>query len=133
MGVDRSIVAQAIRGVISVRLVRKICDSCKVEMTPSEEQLKLLPHELLGSKFYHGTGCEVCKNLGYIGRTGIFEIVDVDSEIRGSIFDAPPSSVVLDLLKKKNAKNLRVAAFNKVKDGVTTIDEALRVTGYLAD
>ncbi|MFZ2523639.1 MAG: GspE/PulE family protein [Minisyncoccia bacterium] len=133
MGVDRSIVAQAIRGVISVRLVRKICDSCKVEITPSEEQLKLLPHELLGSKFYHGTGCEVCKNLGYIGRTGIFEIVDVDSEIRGSIFDAPPSSVVLDLLKKKNAKNLRVAAFNKVKDGVTTIDEALRVTGYLAD
>lgn len=131
MNIDRSIVAQSIRGMVAVRLVRKICDKCKEETTPTEDQMKLLPPELEGSKFYHGKGCDACQHLGYMERIGIFEIIDVDDEIRASIFDAQSSATILELLKKKNVKNLRTAAFNKVRDGVTTIEEALRVVGYL--
>ena len=131
MNVARSIVAQSIRGVISVRLVRKICDKCKEEIAPTKEQQAFLPPELGNAKFYHGRGCDTCKNLGYFDRIGIFEILEVDEEIRAKIFDSAPSSVVLELLKKKNIMNLRTAGFEKAKRGITTIDEVLRVVGYL--
>ncbi len=131
MNIDRSIVAQSIRGMVAVRLVRKICDSCKQPIAPSENQRKLIPKELNIDTFYHGIGCDTCQHLGYIGRVGIFEIIDVDDEIRASIFDAESSATILEMLKRKNIKNLRTAAFNKVKSGLTTIDEALRVVGYL--
>ena len=131
MNVARSIVAQSIRGVISVRLVRKICEKCKEETAPTPEQLAFLPPELVNNKFYHGRGCDACKNLGYFDRIGIFEILEVDEEIRARIFDSAPSSVILELLKKKNIMNLRTAGFEKAKKGITTIDEVLRVVGYL--
>lgn len=133
MGVDRSVVAQSMRGVVAVRLVRKICESCKSEMKPNEKQLNLMPEEFRGAKFYEGQGCDVCQNLGFVGRTGIFEIVNIDSDLRSAIFDAPPSSLILDLMRKKNVKSLKVSAFEKVAAGITTIDEALRVTGYLKE
>jgi len=131
MDIARSIVAQSIRGVVSVRLVRKICEKCKEEITPTQEQLEILPPDMVSGVFYHGRGCDACQNLGYFGRTGVFEIIEIDDEIRANIYDAQPSVVILEILKKKNIMNLRTAAFEKVKKGVTTIDEALRVIGYL--
>lgn len=133
MGVDRSIVAQSVRGVIAIRLVRKTCENCKVEAVPTEKQLGLMPEEFRGGKFYEGKGCNVCQNLGFVGRTGIFEIIDIDTEIRTMIFDSRPSAEILELLRKKSVKNLRTSAFEKVAAGMTTLDEALRVTGYLKD
>jgi type IV pilus assembly protein PilB len=133
MNVERSVVAQSIRGVIAVRLVRKICENCKAETPADEKQLELMPEEFRGAKFYEGKGCNVCQNLGFVGRTGIFEIMNIDSSIRSAIFDSQPSSVILNLLKEKKVKNLKMAAFEKVASGITTIDEALRVTGYLKD
>jgi len=131
MDIDRSIVVQSIRGVVSKRLVRKICENCKEVVTPTQEQLALLPPDMVNDVFYHGRGCEVCQHLGYFERTGIFEIIEVDDEIRANIFDSESNVVLLEILKKKNIKNLRAAAFGKVKAGVTTIDEALRVIGHL--
>lgn len=133
MGVDRSIVAQSVRGVIAIRLVRKICENCEGEATPTEKQLSIMPEEFRAGKFLEGKGCNVCQNLGFVGRTGIFEIIDIDTELRTTIFDSRPSAEVIDLLKKKNVKDLRTAAFEKAAAGITTIDEALRVTGYLKD
>jgi type II secretory ATPase GspE/PulE/Tfp pilus assembly ATPase PilB-like protein len=131
MGVARSIVAQSIRGVVSARLVRKICIHCKEVIAPTKEQLALLPPQLANSTFYHGRGCSACQNLGYWGRTGIFEIIDVTDDIRASIIDAQPSIVILKILEEKNIMNLRDTAFKKAAGGITTIDEALRITGYL--
>ncbi|MFZ2521891.1 MAG: GspE/PulE family protein [Minisyncoccia bacterium] len=133
MNVDRSIVAQSIRGVVAIRLVRRICDNCKKETAPTERQMEIIPPEFRGSKFYFGEGCNVCQSLGFVGRTGIFEIINIDSEVRSAIFDSQPSSIILDLLKRKNVKSLKTSAFEKVVMGVTTIEEALRVTGYLSD
>lgn len=131
MGIPRTIVAQSIRGVISVRLVRKICEACKEEIAPTAEQLDLLPADIAHNVFYHGRGCDACQNLGYIGRTGVFEIIEVDEEIRTSIYDTQQSLAILGILKKKDILNLRNAAFKKVAAGITTIDEALRIIGYL--
>lgn len=133
MNVARSIVVQSIRGVISVRLVRIICENCKEQVEPTEEQKALLPKDMADCVFYHGRGCDKCKNLGYIGRIRIYEIVEVDDEMRAKIFDEQQSTVVLELLKNKNIMNLRSAAFEKAKKGITTLDEAFRVTGYLKD
>jgi len=131
MNISRSIVAQSIRAVISARLVRKICEKCKEETVPTKEQMALLPPDMINGVFYHGRGCNACQHLGYFGRIGIFEIIEVDDEIRANIFDSQPSVVILELLKKKDITNLRDAAFKKVERGITTIDEALRVVGYL--
>lgn len=131
MNVSRSIVAQSLRSIISIRLVKRICNKCKEEIVPTKEQKALLPPHMVSNIFYHGRGCGVCQHLGYLGRTGVFEIVDIDDEIRASIFDSKSSIVMLDLLKKKNIMNLKAAAFKKVEAGITTIDEVLRVTGYL--
>lgn len=131
MDIPRSIVAQSIRGVISVRLVRKICNECKEEITPTQEQLALLPAEMADGIFYHGSGCGKCQNLGYVGRIGIFEIIDIDDEIRASILDSQSSTAIVEILTKKNIITLRNAAFQKAKKGITTIDEVLRVVGYL--
>lgn len=131
MGIARSIVAQSIRGAISVRLIRKICENCKEEYIPTEEQLMMLPPVMASGAFYHGRGCSVCQNLGYLGRTGIFEIIEIDDEIRASIIDLQPATVMVELLKKKNIKSLRTAAFEKVLSSITTINEAIRVVGHL--
>ena len=131
MGIARSIVAQSIQGVISVRLVRKICQYCKEETIPTADQISLLPPDLVNSVFYHGRGCEKCKNLGYFDRVRIIEIIEIDDEIRSNILDSQPSTVIMEILKRKNIVSLRTDAFEKVKKGITTIDEALRVVGYL--
>lgn len=130
MNISRSIVAQSIRGVISVRLVRRICEKCKETVSPTKEQLALLPSHMINGVFYHGRGCDECLHLGYWGRVGVFEIIEVDDEIRSSIFDSESSVALLEILKKKDIMNLRSAAFRKVEKGITTIDEALRVIGY---
>lgn len=131
MNVSRSVLAQSLRGVISSRLVRKICDKCKEEVAPTKEQMPLLPQDMLGGPFYHGKGCVACQQLGYLGRTGVFEIIEIDEEIRSAIFESKSSVAMTELLTKKNIISLRNAAFEKVKSGITTIDEALRITGYL--
>jgi len=131
MGVSRSIVAQSLRSIISIRLVRRICNKCKEKIVPTKEQKALLPSHMVSNVFYRGRGCDACQHLGYLGRTGVFEIIDIDDEIRANIFDSKSSIFMLDLLKKKNIMNLKTAAFKKVEAGITTIDEVLRVTGYL--
>ena len=131
MNISRSIVAQSMRGVVSVRLVRRICDNCKEEIKATEEEKLLLPPDMVEGTFYHGRGCDKCKNLGYLGRIGIFEIIEIDDEIRASLLDAESTKSLVQILKNKNILNLRTAAFKKVKDGITTVDEALRVVGYL--
>lgn len=133
MNISRTIVAQSLRGVISVRLVRKICEVCKEPIVLTEEQKIILPPEMVNDTFYHGRGCDSCHNLGYSDRIGVFEIIEIDDEIRASLSDSEPSTNILALLKKKNIMSLRLAAFEKARKGITTVDEVLRVVGYLKD
>ncbi|HZE87136.1 MAG TPA: GspE/PulE family protein [Methylomirabilota bacterium] len=130
LGIPNSIIAQAIKGVISARLLRKICTSCKTAYQPTnEEKLFLGTQGASVTTLYKGTGCENCKQLGYIGRTGVYEIIIVDEDLRASIMEEKPAVFINDLLRQKNVKTLRQSAIQKIIEGITTIGEMLRVLG----
>ncbi len=132
LGVEPFLVASSLSGVLAQRLVRKICADCKEETTPSHEVLKDIGLEPAGKdsklKFYHGKGCAHCLNSGYKGRIGIFEFLVPDEKIRNLIV----SKVPLDELKKAaragGMANLKDDGIRKISEGLTTIEEVLRVT-----
>ena len=92
MGIANSVIAQAFKGVVMTRLLRKICQSCKTEyeLTP-EEKKKLAVKEDI-QKIYRGKGCQTCQNSGYMGRIGVYEITKFDSDIKDSIMEKRPAS-----------------------------------------
>ena len=134
-GVTNSIIAQTIKGVISTRLVRKICDSCKEPYAIKElEKLdtytrNLIEHHTTPINFQKGRGCDKCGNTGYLGRTGVFEVVYFDEEIKTCIIEYKLPSYISALIQRKKARSLRDAAMEKVFQGVTTIEEVSRVLG----
>ncbi len=132
MGISNSVIAQALKGVVSSRLLRRICNSCRVqyELTP-EEKARLGISETIQT-LYRGKGCEVCKNLGYRGRIGVYEVTAFDTDIKDCIIEKRPASYISELIKKKQNKKLRAAALDKVQQGISTIDEVIRVFGFSA-
>jgi len=129
MGVPRSVVAHSVTGVISTRLARKICDSCKEGHQPSNLEKQMIGKELTLYSLQRGKGCDVCHQSGYLGRVGIYEVISFDDEIRSTIMDGKPFSELLQLLQKKSIKTLSEAAREKVLQGVTSMDEIIRVLG----
>lgn len=129
LGVEPWIVANALTGILAQRLVRLACKNCQ-ELVPLEMDLiddgeVVLPQ---GTKVIKPRGCSQCLRTGYKGRTGIFEIVTVDDEMRELIkHKASPRDYRL-LMKKRGIATLRRIGLTKVKEGVTTVEELLRVT-----
>ncbi|OGX08692.1 MAG: hypothetical protein A2Z88_11550 [Omnitrophica WOR_2 bacterium GWA2_47_8] len=127
MGIEPFLISSSVVGVIAQRLVRMICEKCKEKYTPNAEVVKEL-----GMKetvdFYHGKGCSRCKSSGFSGRTGIFEILLVNEDIR-RLVDGKNSA---DQIKKKamelGMKGLRQDGLLKVKERMTTAEEVLRAT-----
>jgi len=134
-GISNSIIAQTIKGVISTRLVRIICDSCKEPYgVTGLEKLDIYFRDLLSRRttptnLQKGRGCERCNNTGYLGRTGVFEIVYFDEEVKVSIIEHKPPSYISEIIRRKKTKSLIDAAMEKVFQGVTTIEETTRVLG----
>jgi type II secretory ATPase GspE/PulE/Tfp pilus assembly ATPase PilB-like protein len=104
---------------------------CKVSYKPSETELSYFskPPEFL----FRGTGCEKCKGKGYFGRTGIFELLVIDNEIRSMITEKIDSQSIKNFAISKGMKSLRVDGLEKVIKGITTVEEVLRVTQKDAD
>ena len=134
-GITNSIIAQTIRGVISTRLVRKICDSCKepyvlTDVDKLDAYMKnLIEHRTTPSNFQRGRGCDKCGNTGYLGRTGVFEVVYFDEEIKTCIIEYKLPSYISELIRRKKGRAIRDAAMEKVFQGITTIEEVSRVLG----
>lgn len=129
MGIPRSVVIQAIAGVVSTRLVRKICQSCKTPYTLSDYEKKVIGENYATSTFQKGKGCHACNGSGYLGRIGIFETVYFDDEVRSCIFENQTASALYKIIKEKKIKSLRESAIEKVIQSVTTAEEVIRVTG----
>jgi general secretion pathway protein E len=129
MGVEHFLLSSTVRGILAQRLVRVICPSCKNrdESMSSREELKLLG---LSDDIavYRGKGCEVCSNTGYYGRTGIYEMLVVDDEIRKMILRDVDSMQLRDVARKRGMITLLEYGVKKIKEGVTTLSEVLRVT-----
>ncbi len=129
LGVEPWIVANALTAILAQRLVRIVCKKCQetttldVDLTDGEEVI--LPK---GTKIVKPRGCNECLRTGYKGRTGIFEVVVVDDDMRELIKHRASPRDYRVLLKKRGIPSLRRVGLQKVRDGITTVDEVLRVT-----
>jgi type IV pilus assembly protein PilB len=134
MGIEPFLISSSVIGVIAQRLVRVICEKCKEEYVPSEDiiyGLKIkdrLNHESK-IKLYRGKGCSFCKNTGYYGRISIYELIVLDEEIKSLIVTKASSNVINELALKNGMKNLKDSGMEKALQGITTIEEVLRVAG----
>lgn len=131
LGLETFLVTATMEGIVAQRLVRKICTRCKTEYTPSLDQLMevdLTPEAVKGKKFYYGKGCENCNNTGYRGRTGLYEIMVFNDEIRDLIMNHASTNVLREAARKAGMKTLRENGLLAIYDGITTIDEVARET-----
>ncbi len=129
MGIEPFLTASAVIGVLAQRLVRQICPRCKEAYTPSVEAFRRLNLSLEMDQvtFYRGGGCQHCRNTGYKGRIGVFELMSVDNEIRELILQRAPSHVIRQAALDAGMITLKQDAMQKILEGVTTMEEALRV------
>ena len=126
MNVERSLIAYAINGVIAQRLVRKMCQQCKTTYQPEAEYMSYFGLTDGQQTFLKGKGCSACDNTGYIGRVGIFEVLEFDDTIRSLIIDKAPMFAIQEYAEKNGMKTLKQGAIEKVLAGITTLEEAAR-------
>jgi type IV pilus assembly protein PilB len=131
LGVEPFLLTATIEGIVSQRLLRKICENCKTAFEPSEAQLMELqftPDDVKGKKFYYGRGCSKCNGTGYRGRIGAFEIMIFNDEIRDLIMNSASTSVLRAAAQKNGMRLLRDNGLTSMFNGVTTIDEVVKET-----
>jgi len=131
IGVAPFLVASSIQAVMAQRLVRTICKSCKVEHEYKPHELAwvgLRPEQCVGVTFYEGAGCDDCVNTGYRGRLGIFEMMELNSELREMAFRQLGANQIREQAQTSGMRSLQQDGVRKVLAGDTTIEEVLRVT-----
>lgn len=129
MGIEPFLIASAVIGVLAQRLVRSICPRCKEPYTPSMEAFRRLNLPLNTDEvtFYRGAGCQNCRGTGYKGRTGVFELMSIDNDVRELILQRAPTHVVRQAALDGGMISLKQDAMQKIVEGITTMEEALRV------
>ncbi|HET8574766.1 MAG TPA: GspE/PulE family protein [Candidatus Paceibacterota bacterium] len=128
MDIARSSIAASLTGIITQRLVRKVCDQCTVEEPASLELLNLLGvHEWNNGNIKAGEGCRACGGTGYRGRIGIYEILAMDDELRATILQKNSFEELGAVVKTKILQTLTEDGLAKVREGITTIEEVVRV------
>jgi type II secretion system protein E len=131
MGIEPFLVASSVEAVMAQRLIRTICPHCKTEQKVDADYLRRIgfPVADIGvAKVWQGVGCEECRQLGYQGRKGIYELLLVSEAIRPLIMNRSSSTTIAQRAMEAGMRTLRNDGWNKVKAGETTIEEVLRVT-----
>ena len=125
MGIENYLITSSLVAVLAQRLVRVICEACRFEagtaISPDGEVIPV----------YKGAGCEQCDGRGYISRMGIFEMMEVNDEIRKLIMNNADASVLTRVARQNGMRNLREDGWKKISEGVTSVEEVLRVTQEL--
>src|SRR3989339_444974 len=134
MAVEPFLLASTLELIIAQRLVRRICDNCRFSQVYTLEDLrKILPNpqnyfpKCSSVTLYHGKGCKMCSNFAYKGRVAIYEFIPSSRELQDLVLRHPSSKQIWDLVRKQGARPLFEDGIEKVKDGLTTIEEVLRV------
>jgi type IV pilus assembly protein PilB len=132
IGVEPYLISSSVIGVLAQRLVRTICPDCKVSYQADQKVMGDLGEDVSKSKesltLYRGKGCKNCKQSGYLGRTGIFELLLVNEDIKKLISEKASTQVIREVAKKTAGMvSLRVDGLRKVLKGITTLDEVDRV------
>jgi type IV pilus assembly protein PilB len=131
MGIEPFLVATSVHLIVAQRLVRRICTFCK-------EPLDVPPAAVIGAgfsehesrtlKLFRGRGCDRCSNTGYKGRVGLYEVLEVDDEMREMILSGASSFELRQKAVQNGMMTLRMSGLQKIRDGVTTLDEVVRET-----
>jgi type II secretory ATPase GspE/PulE/Tfp pilus assembly ATPase PilB-like protein len=138
MKVEPFLVASTVNIIIAQRLVRQICDSCReIEYVGVDELLKNIPEDVVRRNFdmnnpqvavYKGRGCKICRNTGYLGRIGVFEVLEVTKKIRKMIVEKKDADEIARGAVEEGMKTMLDDGLEKVSRGLTTLEEILRVT-----
>lgn len=131
MGIEPYLITSTVLGFLAQRLVRKICPECKTSYKPTQKELDSIgirPKDLKGGVLYKGAGCSSCMSTGYKGRTGIYELLVMNNEVKKEVLAGSDSNRILEVAIQTGLSVLREYGKKKVIDGVTSIDEILRVT-----
>lgn len=128
MGVEPFLVSSSISGVLAQRLVRKICKNCREEYKPEPHKVPPDFHLKPGEKLFRGAGCRECRNSGFRGRFGIYELLMITDELREMIVTRKSATDMLIVARRNGLKLMREDGWDKVRQGLTTLDEIGRVT-----
>ncbi len=131
LGVEPFLLTATMEGIVAQRLCRTICAGCKVEYTPTEEELMelaLKPENVGGKRFFRGKGCERCYGSGYKGRMAIFELMGIDDTMRDLIMNRASTNLLRAHARKQGMRTLRECGLLAIYEGQTTIDEVVRET-----
>ena len=141
MGVPAYLLSSSLELIIAQRLVRKLCDNCRVQTETSPELLEVVkkamaklhvegeidPELLKNMKFYTAKGCDKCNGIGYFGRVGLYEVFRMDNSIRKLLYDNASTMEILDTAQQHGMVTLEQAGIIKALQGVTSLDEVYRV------
>ncbi|MEK7309463.1 MAG: ATPase, T2SS/T4P/T4SS family [Planctomycetota bacterium] len=131
LGIEPFLLTATIEGIIAQRLIRKICQHCKEEITPTDEmllELNLSRDEIKGKKFYYGKKCPACNHTGYKGRMAIFEMMLMTSRIRQLIMSHASTEAVRNAAREEGMRTLRESGLKAMFDGHSTVEEVVRET-----
>lgn len=127
MGVEPYLIAGGVRGIISQRLVRRVCGNCKKEEEPTELQRDLLGISTTDKRiFYKGTGCHMCFDSGYTGRIGVFEILQLNQRIRDCIAEERPKSEFRQVIAESGFEPMMQSGLALAEQGITSLEELCR-------
>ncbi|MBL4826888.1 MAG: type II/IV secretion system protein, partial [Spongiibacteraceae bacterium] len=136
VGLEGYLVASALRAVIAQRLVRRICHSCKQPYQPDQQEencLRALVGNIDQLQFHHGRGCSHCNNTGYRGRIGVFELLEIETTMADALRSADPIAFAKAARAQPGFKPLTHCTLEYARQGVTSVEEVLRVSEQLAE
>lgn len=131
MGVENYLISSALTGALAQRLCRRICPKCSEEYTVSGEQLSDFPEATESEYTLHrGCGCEYCDGTGFRGRIGLYELIEIDEDMRALIHKTAEAGPIRELARKKGTRLLRESGWQAVLNGDSTVEEVRRVTQW---
>ncbi|MFL2840762.1 MAG: type II secretion system ATPase GspE [Pseudohongiellaceae bacterium] len=126
IGLDSFLLASTIRGIVAQRLLRKLCQHCRHEISCDESQSNLIGIKP-GASIYQAVGCQQCNNTGFNGRQALFELIEIDTELQHLIHE-DAGEITLEAVVRRKTHSIKEAGFELVRLGLTTIEEVLRVS-----
>lgn len=131
MGVEPFLITATVEAIQAQRLVRRVCTHCKTAYEPTREQLmelNLTPEQVKGRPFFYGEGCDKCNNLGFKGRTGLFELMIMNDDLRDMVSRGASTDAIRQFCRKLGQPGLRDSGLRALFAGTTTLDEVVRET-----
>ena len=130
MKIEPFLISSSVMAILAQRLVRVLCKECRepYQITTSEITELEIKHDVEGKSVYRAKGCETCFQTGYLGRTAIYELLNIDDEMRQLIMKNSDASMIKALAMEKGMTTLRQDGASKILNGITSIEEVVRVT-----